>query len=70
LFYFVFVGTFVRHDGRRKRSYAQLATDDQGAPYPFPVDGGSKSSSRALSNSTLTVHKDGAYMQVSGSTFG
>lgn len=51
-------------ESRRKRSYAQLATYENGAPSPFPSDGAPKSSSRALSNSSLTVHKDGAYMQV------
>ena len=50
---------------RRKRSYAQLAAYENGAPSPFPSDGAPKSSSRGLSNSSLTVHKDGAYMQVS-----
>lgn len=54
------------HESSRKRSYAQLATfgDENGAPSPFPSDGSSKHASRALSNSTLTVHQDGAYMQV------
>lgn len=54
------------NESRRKRNYAQLATfgDENGAPSPFPSDGGSKNASRVLSNSSLTVHKDGAYMQV------
>lgn len=54
-----------RKSSRRKRSYAQLAAYENGAPSPFPSDGAPKSSSRGLSNSSLTVHKDGAYMQVS-----
>ncbi|CAM9775779.1 unnamed protein product, partial [Ectocarpus sp. 12 AP-2014] len=51
---------------KRKRNFSQLATfgDENGAPSPFPNDGGSKNASRVLSNSRLTVHKDGAYMQV------
>ncbi|CAM9834487.1 unnamed protein product, partial [Scytosiphon promiscuus] len=54
------------YDSRRKRNYSQLTNfgDENGAPSPFPRDGTSKTASRVLSNSSLTVHKDGAYMQV------
>lgn len=70
-FYFVFFSSFylfwrMLHQRRRKRSYSQLASYgyDNGVPSPFPSDGGSKCTSKVLTNSSLTVHKDGAYMQV------
>lgn len=60
------VGSRFSRESRRKRNYSQLTTfgDENGAPSPFPSDGTSKTASRVLSNSSLTVHKDGAYMQV------
>ncbi|CAM9970054.1 unnamed protein product, partial [Sphacelaria rigidula] len=50
---------------KRKRSHTQLSAcgDENGPPSPFPSDG-PKNTSRALSQSQLVVHQDGAYMQV------